>query len=472
MRKATLPSTLDGRPSLTPLSDTESDDGSASPLRGKRAHRVVTNPIEAPSSLSSWSDPDIETTSVSKRPPRHARIGASMSRLGPPKKTPRPAVPLATSNSRKSTPRLLAGRKRSLSPSSVRPMLDLDDESVLTPLSSPGPSGSPAPAARARSRSTLTTDLRNSTLLVATQSEGYLANSRPSKARIDDSRSVGDVQTDADDEWDLDSLGDYVWVKVDVRGHIIEHNDSTLGDLFWWPARIVQHGIPLQLTLFDSPRPSTADNDVLKLHSPSPSNVLSLAYGGTVRFNEITFRQSNRSDSTQGSPRKKQKLDIETRWKEARDRMLKADQEDNDGLPMLLSSYVDDNVLSSGGTTGRKRKDKKEKSRQSFSDPEIPGSYQRVWRAPSSDPMYEIPGELVLAKEKRKQTYYWPARLLEYIKPQNPKEKPKYRVEFFDGDELILEPDLFYTTLDPGFKNCRVGSPDSDCGQGRSIITT
>lgn len=225
---------------------------------------------------------------------------------------------------------------------------------------------------------------------------------------------------------------------------------------------MVHSRIPLEISLFGDSPSRVHNKEGIIIHSPSPSNILPVAFGGTLRFNETNFRRSGQTTMAHESPKKKQKSDLEARWRTARDLMLKADQDDNDGLPMLLSSYVGTDSPSSSRIAARARTTGKQErtGEQTLSDAGSPvKSRERAWRAPSCDPTYDLPGELVLAKEKKTRTQYWPARLLRYLKPENPKQKPKYEVEFFDGEILQLEPNLFYTTLDKGFNTCKVRPP-------------
>ena len=81
---------------------------------------------------------------------------------------------------------------------------------------------------------------------------------------------------------------------------------------------------------------------------------------------------------------------------------------------------------------------------------------ERRVRSPSADPLLELPGELVLAKEGKLRTQYWPAKLLEFVKPKRPHNKPKYKVLFFDGTIKHIDTDWFYTTTDDEFTKCTV----------------
>lgn len=197
----------------------------------------------------------------------------------------------------------------------------------------------------------------------------------------------------------------------------------------------------------------------LNVTSPSVSNVRSMTLDGRLRFNESNYRTS-RPESTPPSPRKKRRLDLLEAWQEARDLMIKEDQDSATGrlrqYPESTSSY-DIASSANGDAKGKGR------AKPDGSDAEVELSLfdfesarERPWRAPSANPLLELPGELVLAKEGKLRTQYWPAKLLEYVKPKRPLQKAKYRVLFFDGTIKLIDTDWFYTTTDDEFSTCTV----------------
>lgn len=165
-----------------------------------------------------------------------------------------------------------------------------------------------------------------------------------------------------------------------------------------------------------------------------------MACNGRIRFHEDNYKILPFESDVSQSPRKKQKLDLEARWKIARDIMLRADEDDNDGLPSVVSSWIPSNAH--------------ERLHNYINDHDESDSEE--WEPPRANPMYELPGELVLAREKRSSKEHWPAKLLEYVPPPDRKRKPKYKVYFFDGIMKNIEVDMFFTTADDGFKTCIV----------------
>lgn len=133
--------------------------------------------------------------------------------------------------------------------------------------------------------------------------------------------------------------------------------------------------------------------------------------------------------------------------------MLKAHQDANDGMPLLLSRYIMDvspptldNYKRGMSSTGL-----------DLSDDE-PEDKAASWRPPPANFMYEIPGELVLTRERKRDTQYWPSKLMKYHPPTKPTEKPLYEILFFDGTvkKFPDDEDMFFTPSHEGFRTCKV----------------
>ena len=85
------------------------------------------------------------------------------------------------------------------------------------------------------------------------------------------------------------------------------------------------------------------------------------------------------------------------------------------------------------------------------------------WTPPEADDTLEIPGELVIARDKSKSNTYWPAKILAYIPPPRPKTKNRkghaegrYRVLFLDRSERKIMRAWICAPTDPGFGHCVV----------------
>jgi len=80
------------------------------------------------------------------------------------------------------------------------------------------------------------------------------------------------------------------------------------------------------------------------------------------------------------------------------------------------------------------------------------------WTPPGPDMMFEIPGELVFAREGQNTSLYWPARIESYEYPSNKKQEGKYTVTWVDGkvQNNILRSWIAYSE-DDNFTTCKVG---------------
>ena len=196
----------------------------------------------------------------------------------------------------------------------------------------------------------------------------------------------------------------------------------------------------------------------LTISSPSVANVRSMVLDDHLRFNKNNYRTLC-ADFSPSSPRKKRKLDLDETWLEARDLMIDADEsEDGEGLLQGSASSNGVNRLKNGDSKGKARARTGSDAEVELSLFDFNSKPDRSWRAPSADPLLELPGELVLAKEGKLRSQYWPAKLLEYIKPKRPNQRPKYKVLFFDGTVKPIDADWFYSTTDDEFSTCTVRS--------------
>ena len=132
--------------------------------------------------------------------------------------------------------------------------------------------------------------------------------------------------------------------------------------------------------------------------------------------------------------------------------MLEEYEIDNDGLPSLGIAFSES--LYGGPSQGRTDTTGNSKANQKQKGKRLDPALDR-WSPPPQDPTLMIPGELVFAREP-KGTYYWPAKLQQYVPPTNPKGKPKYRVRFLDESEYDITRETFFTSDEDGFAFCKV----------------
>jgi hypothetical protein len=203
------------------------------------------------------------------------------------------------------------------------------------------------------------------------------------------------------------------------------------------------------------------------IKTPSVENVLSkLDMIGRPRFNKPTFVSGSSvvSNASMASPRKKLKRDrgdIEKRWEAAVLDMVQDGEEQagSDHLPDIGEAFNYHFDATSSMTTitapigvpTNKGKGKGKRKRTCESDDE------GFWESPPADGGLDIPGELVLGRDKAsKISAYWPAKIKAYVPPTKHTEQGKYTVIWLDGSEQNIPRDWFYTTDEDGFARCTV----------------
>ncbi|KAK7693919.1 hypothetical protein QCA50_003493 [Cerrena zonata] len=284
------------------------------------------------------------------------------------------------------------------------------------------------------------------------------ANQSPSRSLTSSSRrgtrmkrdtSHISISSDDDDLVVCDhayNVGALVWVRLDRVGNICKDETNTM----WWPAKVF-HSLPLRVELFGSP-PSSQEGDpvIADIGRPADNIILSFTTpSNSIRFHSGNYSTISNTAVTLFSPRKRQKVSDETvhaKWEAAFRAILEVDRVvNNDGFPRMVSYYL---AQGSYDTSDEE---------QSLLDSPIAVDSDEDWTPPPPNPMYEIPGELILAKESATKTQFWPAKILDYVPPTDRLQKPKYRVLFFDGTIKNLRATLFYTEVDDGFKDCVLG---------------
>ncbi|SJL12169.1 uncharacterized protein ARMOST_15590 [Armillaria ostoyae] len=274
--------------------------------------------------------------------------------------------------------------------------------------------------------------------------------------------SVSKLSTSFERPWSLEGLGNYVWVLVSSAGSVFQEEDEK--EYVWWPAkkhRLVGH----QLTLipFGDLNPRLTR---ITVEHPCSENVLSLTDSlGRNRFNEPVFLPPSAIGDLEGSPRKKQKTDrgdIGSRWQAALHKMLqeKEEEEDqDDNLPEIAFALsVRSTHASAPGSPSRRKK----QTWTSISDTDEAEDLE-LWDVPSADPELDIPGELVLAREKADLNLsYWPGKVLEYVPPVSRNQKAgKYKVLYLDGTTRTIPRTWFHCLGDEEFGTCKLGEFES-----------
>lgn len=147
---------------------------------------------------------------------------------------------------------------------------------------------------------------------------------------------------------------------------------------------------------------------------------------------------------------------IKSRWAYAFMQVEKEDHMDDESSGPSIGREVEIPASASAGRsrsntngskgTKRKRADNKPVSVQN-GDP---------WLPPSADEAVEIPGELVLAKEKKSKTLFYPAKVIAYEAPKNAKASPLYVVKFMDNFVGGIPRECFYIYEQEEFGTCKV----------------
>ncbi|ETW86219.1 hypothetical protein HETIRDRAFT_415183 [Heterobasidion irregulare TC 32-1] len=261
-------------------------------------------------------------------------------------------------------------------------------------------------------------------------------------------KAASEQDVTSEDE-DLPKMtGPFVWVRVSRSGEIAPVGSEVgSSESFWWPGSIMSGSLtqgPVHVQLFGRISPGTRTD--VQLPAPEDSLIRDMKTEmGFLPFNMSNFICQDTNIGIQESLPPKLKAELERRFRTAVDRMIAAEARQNDGLPSSLSSYA--GALSRTSSTLIPAKS--ENGQPSLEDD--------LWISPSCDPFLDIPGELVLSKDKKRSTEYWPAKIEEYIAPPSRVIKPLYRLRFLDETLLDLPRSMFYTTDEEGFFSCKLG---------------
>ncbi|KAJ3552298.1 hypothetical protein NM688_g4221 [Phlebia brevispora] len=349
-----------------------------------------------------------------------------------------PSAPVlnSTAPARDASAKAKNGRKRRLSTPSETNLSESEAESDLTPLSSP--LSSPEPEVISDLSATSDHEARHT----PTTPQEYVP-------------SIRSTAREGDDDLDIWRNGDLIWIHVGTSGEVITGEEG-----MWWPAQVTSSS-PLQVTLFGHSPGGHVLNANLVLNVPPEFSkaILSMrTRSRKMRFDERTYLHLTAVEDFVKSPRKRQKTEqahLTERWKEARDLMLQAYEEENDGFPLLLSHYKGDSParpLNGSAAVG------------TIEESEGEDGLENLWGDPGPNPMFEIPGELVLAREKPKYNQYWPAKIMRYVERTHPSDKEKYEVLYFDGIHKAIPRDMIISIYDEGFASCTMGDSEDNYG--------
>ncbi|KLO07330.1 hypothetical protein SCHPADRAFT_653409 [Schizopora paradoxa] len=327
-----------------------------------------------------------------------------------------------------------------------------DDVVDLTMLSSPPSRGRAARSNRERDDTSPSPSVRRTK--VAPKKLGSIHDLNRNGS-IFSLSSLSPMPPKVDEVWSIGSLKDFVWVRVNENNVLY---DDDVDDYFWWPAKVLKRGIPLEVELFFPPCPTLSSSIVIQ--RPSQANVLpQVGAMGQIRFTSSTFHSNPLAYS---SP-KKRASSIPKRWQAALEKMNEEEALLNDGFPTSISALYSLPQTSLSTKSPRKGKTSASKERSLSPPLPLPAPFERDdWSPPPADDSLSIPGEPVYAKDKKSRRDYWPAEILEYVPPTKSSQKGRYKLRFLDRTELFVTRDMFYSQDEPEFATCRLGDYKTD----------
>ncbi|KAJ6490697.1 hypothetical protein C8R47DRAFT_976944 [Mycena vitilis] len=206
-----------------------------------------------------------------------------------------------------------------------------------------------------------------------------------------------------------------------------------------------------RVQLFGTVRASNVRaSDVDTISVPRGGRILPFAVDEKLRFPAPTYEPAAPKSDT-ASPKKRQKLDradLEAKWATARTEAVHCYKQNEIPSVEFLNSVCD--LPPYGGAPLEKLNSKPKIPKLRAASPE-------PWTPPDSDDSLQIPGEQILAREKKTSKHYWPARILAYIPPPNSLKPPLYKVQWIDQTEGFVERANFYSMEEDGFGTCPLG---------------
>ncbi|KAH8117094.1 hypothetical protein DFH11DRAFT_1151960 [Phellopilus nigrolimitatus] len=482
---------------LSSLSD-EGEEGNveiAANGKGKGKEKDADAFDSGDSSLNSDSDHDGPFTPRKSAQTDSPIQSQSASMIGIGIGRPGPAVGIKTYGGRSRATRLHAKQPRT---PQVATSSHLLEASPLTPLSSSSPrkkrvlsfahQNSSSPSKRKRrsdigtkddylpsngvpSKRRLTNGFANDPVqgisIAATKGRsGEQIQSKASLSSLSDTRPRSHSSPVKPDVWSLDSLGTLIWVRVDHKNTPTEDPSK---EAFWWPAKIEHVDRAeklLRAGLYFPPIPRSPSFVRVTIKNPSSESVLSqLGPLSQQRFTLTNFRSSPSSGPSKSSSLANDYNSITARWEKAYRKMLGDEAIMDDNFPSLRAviSQVSKRDSSEGGE--RRTNNMKVSTALSKGKVRVEASLSETekepWSPPPPDTHVSIPGELLLAKEKKSKRMFWPAKVMSYVPPESQKMRARYLVRFLDNTEYEITRDMFYTCEQEEFATCEMGKFNS-----------
>lgn len=212
--------------------------------------------------------------------------------------------------------------------------------------------------------------------------------------------------------------------------------------------------------------PGAITGDVL-ISDPPETNIKDASSGLLFTTSTFIHRAEDSDDaslSLNASPKKKRKVEtvetVEKRWVEA---VAKMDAYNGGGESGAEESDATSDEEQGKSSSPSPSNVKKRQANGKGREASPPDDDEDDWTPPEADDTLEIPGELVIAKDKPISSIYWPAMITAYMPPSRPKNKNrrarvegKYHVVYLDRVEKDIPRAWFYAPTDPEFGHCEV----------------
>jgi hypothetical protein len=156
------------------------------------------------------------------------------------------------------------------------------------------------------------------------------------------------------------------------------------------------------------------------------------------------------------SPKKRQKLDradLEAKWMAALSEAVYHYEQDEVPSLGFLSSVRNVPKYASSSHVKLGLEDKSSELPAEVIPPR--------WSPPPPDMSLQIPGEMILAREKKTSKLHWPAKIQAYIPPEDCSTPLLYRIQWMDNTTADIPRDFFYALEDDGFGTCVLGKFES-----------
>ncbi|CAK5277492.1 unnamed protein product [Mycena citricolor] len=240
------------------------------------------------------------------------------------------------------------------------------------------------------------------------------------------------------------------WILVNHDGDVFAPRDESG---MWWPCRELNR-TPFRVLLFERIGERAEDRVIELPAPPSEDYYVEFDSDRAIRFCEPKDAAYPKPSSDE-SPKKRQKMNLEAQWQLAVSRAVHEVQSNHFPSVQFMQSTRDIPGYQSGS---QDRASISQREKPTTTRPQSIRSEKAAYVPPPPDETLDIPGELVYARETAASNKYWPAQILKYEPPSKPSAPPRYHVQWVDASRSSITRDLFYTFDEPGFGTCFLGT--------------